>query len=68
MRNCIVECFREFGADIGWFALVGIVGCILLLIAGGGLTFPAFAACVGIVLGGEVLVAIFGCIIQCLRD
>jgi hypothetical protein len=66
MGNCIVECFRNNGADIGWYALVAIVGCIILLIASGGLALPAFAACVGVVIGVEVIAVIFSCVGGCL--
>jgi len=68
MGNCITDCLKKFLDDLGYFAVLAIVACILLSLATGPLALPAVVACLvaaGIAYGA---VAIFGCIGACLID
>jgi len=65
MRACVTNCLRLFLNDLGYFALLTIVACILLAIASGGLGLPLVVACLEAAGVAYAATAIFGCIGVC---
>jgi hypothetical protein len=69
MTDCIRECVLTYVSNIGWFALAVLVTCLVgaaLLAAGtAGLGGTAIAACFGITVAGNVLIAMAACISNC---
>lgn len=69
MRSCIAECVTAYVKNIGWFALAVLVACLVAAaaLAGGtaGLGGGAIAACFGITIAGNALIALAACISNC---